>query len=102
LVAWIRQVPEVVAVMVLEAVLFARAQLVALPPETIAYVVAPSPLPPDGVSVTAWLYGEVLLETLIVKERVAWAALLTVKVTALDVTAVLVAPFLVFVTFTRY
>ena len=35
-VAWIRQVPEVVAVMVLESVLFARAQLVALPPETIA------------------------------------------------------------------
>ena len=72
-VAWIRQVPEVVAVMVLEAVLFARAQLVALPPETIAYVVAPSPLPPDGVIVIAWLYGEVLLEMLIVKERVAWA-----------------------------
>ena len=45
--------PEVVAVMVLEAVLFARAQLVALPPETIAYVVAPSPLPPEGVRVIA-------------------------------------------------
>jgi hypothetical protein len=35
-VAWIKQVPEVVAVIVLEAELFARAQLVALPPETIA------------------------------------------------------------------
>ena len=35
-VAWIKQVPEVVAVIVLLAVLFARAQLVALPPETMA------------------------------------------------------------------
>jgi hypothetical protein len=41
------------ALIVFVAELFARAQPVALPPETMAYVVAPFPLPPDGVKVIA-------------------------------------------------
>ena len=52
--------------------------------------------------VIAWLYGDDLVEVFIVKERAAWVALLTVSPTAFDVTAVLVAPFLVLVTLTRY
>jgi hypothetical protein len=43
---------------------------------------APVPVPPDGVILIAWLYGDVLLEMFIVKERVAWAIWFTVIVVA--------------------
>jgi len=49
LVAWIRHVPVVVAVIVAVAVELERAQPDALPPDAIAKVVAPEPEPPEVV-----------------------------------------------------
>ena len=47
--AWIKHVPTVVAVMVAVAVELERAQVVAVPPDAMAKVVAPVPEPPDVV-----------------------------------------------------
>lgn len=47
LVAAIRQEPYLVAVIVAEEELFERLQFSAVPPETIAYVTAPDPEPPE-------------------------------------------------------
>jgi hypothetical protein len=82
-VAWIKHVPTVVAVIVLLAVSFARAQVDASPPTTTAYVVDPLPEPPDGVIVNTWLYEGPLRAAdvvLIVKLNVAWLALVNSKV----------------------
>jgi hypothetical protein len=49
LVAWIKHVPTVVAVMVDVAVESERVQPDAVPPDAIAKVVAPVPEPPDVV-----------------------------------------------------
>jgi hypothetical protein len=49
LVAWIRHVPTVVAVIVAVAVESESAQPDALPPDVIANVVAPEPEPPEVV-----------------------------------------------------
>jgi hypothetical protein len=48
-VAWIKHVPTVVAVIVAVAVELERAQVVAVPPDAIAKVIAPVPEPPDVV-----------------------------------------------------
>jgi hypothetical protein len=61
LIAWIRHVPDVVAVMVSVAVGPARVHPLALPPDAIAYVVAPEPEPPEVVIDKAWEYGYALV-----------------------------------------
>jgi len=48
-VAWIKHVPTVVAVIVAVAVELERVQVVAVPPDAMAKVVAPVPEPPDVV-----------------------------------------------------
>ena len=53
-VAWIKQVPDVVAVSVDGDALDESEQPVALPPATTAYVVFPVPVPPEGVKVKSW------------------------------------------------
>lgn len=51
--AWIKHVPDVVAVMVSVAVGPVNVHPLALPPDAIAYVVAPKPEPPEEVIDTA-------------------------------------------------
>ena len=48
-VAWIKHVPAVVAVRVAEAVALESAHVLAVPPDAMAKVVAPVPVPPDVV-----------------------------------------------------
>jgi hypothetical protein len=57
IVAATKQVPEVDAVMVAVADELESAQLVALPPATIAYVIAPAPVDPEVDMERACEYG---------------------------------------------
>jgi hypothetical protein len=57
IVAETKQVPEVDAVIVADADELERAQLVALPPATIAYVIAPVPEDPEVLIESACEYG---------------------------------------------
>jgi hypothetical protein len=61
-------------------------------------VIVPEVLPPDAVT----LVVSPRMKSLAVIESELWFALLTVNVTALDVTIELIAPSLVFVTLRRY
>jgi hypothetical protein len=62
LVAWIKQVPGVVAVIVAEEEESERAHVVAVPPETMAKVTAPVPFPPLVVIESACEYGKAFVE----------------------------------------
>ena len=62
--------------MLLEVV-FANEHPAAVPPATIANVVDPVPVPPPEVNVSAWLYGELLLDALNDKVTALCASLLT-------------------------
>ena len=82
-VAWIKHVPAELEVMVAVDEELESAQLVAVPPETIANVTAPVPLPPVVVMERTWEYGEALVEVPRDEiERTSEVATMKVKVMA--------------------
>ena len=75
IVAETKQVPEVDAVIVADADELERAQLVALPPATIAYVIAPVPEDPEVDMESACEYGNVFDEVPSDEKVIVWLAL---------------------------